>query len=103
MRRERACARADADGVWDGVCRARRHGQDCPSSREATGDGHVRGQGSVMPGRAVAYGHRPGTQCVSGRDVLPDASSISSCAFVRSSIASSFSARAPAISSPTRG
>lgn len=38
-----------------------------------------------------------------GWDVLPDASSISSWALVRSFMASSFKALAPAISSPTRG
>lgn len=44
-----------------------------------------------------------GSGQVSGCDVLPDAASISSCALVSSFIANSFSALAPATSSPTLG
>jgi CubicO group peptidase (beta-lactamase class C family) len=74
----------------------------CPGVRcpHASTRGH-RGD----PYSSVRYPVRPaGRQWnVSGCDVLPDASSISSCAFVSSCMASSLSARAPAISSPTRG
>ncbi len=52
-------------------------------------------EGSPQPLREVAH--------LSGCEVLPDASSISSCALVNSFIASSLSARAPATSSPTLG